>query len=144
MHTLTTVTEVVADIIEKMSEADKATVVKTPEEDLIQFHQGLGTAIRNDYNLWRNQALVKVTGKEHPDDASMVIIKAVWQALCDAGEAQHWLTALLCVAAVQSGCVLSYPLIHAQAHKITDTKCLSVSGWANCCILPQQGVYYER
>ena len=84
MHNLTTVTEVVADIIENMSEADKATVVNTPENDLIQFYLSLGTAIRKDYNLWRNPALVTATGEEHPDAASMVIIKAVWQALHDA------------------------------------------------------------
>ena len=83
MHNLTTLTEVVADIIENMSEADKATVVNTPEADLSQFHHGLGTAIRNDYNLWRNQALVKAIGEVHPDDDSMVIIQAVWQALRD-------------------------------------------------------------
>ena len=87
MHNLTTITEVVADIIENMSAADKATVVKTPENDLIQFHHGLGTAIRKDYNLWQNPALVKVTGEEHPDAASNVIIQAVWQALRDAGVA---------------------------------------------------------
>ena len=51
MHNRTAVAEVVADIIEKMSEADKANVVNTPEDDLIQFHYGWGTAIRNDYNL---------------------------------------------------------------------------------------------
>ena len=81
MHNLTTVAGVVADIIEKMSEADKATVVKTPENDLIQFHLGLGTDIRKTYNLWQNQELVKATGEEHPDAAAMVIIQAVWQTL---------------------------------------------------------------
>ena len=86
MHNLTTITEVVADIIENMSEAEKATVVNTPEDDLTLFHHGLGTAIRKDYNLWRNQALVKATGEAHADAAAMIIIKAVWQALCDAGE----------------------------------------------------------
>ena len=82
MHNLTTVAEVVADIIEKMSEADKATIANTPEETL--FHLSLGTAIRKDYNLWQNPALVTATGEEHPDAASMVIIKAVWQELRDA------------------------------------------------------------
>ena len=85
MHTLTTLPEVVADIIEKMSEADKATVINTPEETLIQFYLSWGTAIRKDYNLWQNPALVKATGAEYPDAASMVIIKTVWQALHDAG-----------------------------------------------------------
>ena len=85
-RTPTTVAEVVEDIIENMSEADKANVANTPEDDLIMFHHGWGTGIRNHYNLWQNQALVKATGKEHADDASMVIIKAVWQALRDSGE----------------------------------------------------------
>ena len=89
MQNLTTLPEVVADIIENMSAADKATVVNTPEETLIQFYISWGTAIRKDYNLWQNPALVTATGEEHPDAASMVIIKAVWQALCDAGENDH-------------------------------------------------------
>ena len=84
MRNLTTLPEVVADIIENMSEAEKSKVANTPEETLIQFYLSLGTAIRKDYNLWRNPALVKATGEEHPDAASMVIIKAVWQALHDA------------------------------------------------------------
>ena len=84
MRTLTTVAEVVADILENMSEADKANVLNTPEDDLIQVHHGWGTAIRNHYNLWQNKVLVKATGKEHPDDASNVIIKAIWPALRDA------------------------------------------------------------
>ena len=51
-HLTVLVVKVVDDIIENMSEADKANVVNTPEvSDLIQFHYGWGTAIRNDYNL---------------------------------------------------------------------------------------------
>ena len=69
-----------------MTEADKATVVNTIEEDPIEFHFGWGTSIRNYYNLWQNQALLRATGSENPDDASMVIIKAVWKALRDSGE----------------------------------------------------------
>ena len=81
MRTPTTVAEVVADIIENMSESEKAQVVNTPENSLINFHHGWGTSIRNDYNLWQNAALVKAAGAAHPDDASGVIIKAVWQEL---------------------------------------------------------------
>ena len=39
---LTTVAEVVADIIDNMSEADKANVVNTSEDDLVLFHRGWG------------------------------------------------------------------------------------------------------
>lgn len=76
-----TIAAVVADIIANMRETDKENVINTPEEDLILFHHGWGTRIRNRYDLWRNTALVKATGKEHPDDASNVIIKAVWHKL---------------------------------------------------------------
>ena len=77
----TTLTEIVKDILNQMSEDDKATVIDTAEEDLIQFHNGWGMGIRNGYNLWHNKALVKELGADHPDDASMIIIKAVWKAL---------------------------------------------------------------
>ena len=76
--TPTTVKEIVEDIIAKL--------VNTSEAILAIFHHRLGTYIRTHYDLWENQALVKATGKEHPDDASMVIIKAVWQALYDSAE----------------------------------------------------------
>ena len=64
-----------------MSEADKATVMDIAEEDLIQFHNGWGMGIRNGDNLWHDMALVKALGADHPDEASMIIIKAVWKAL---------------------------------------------------------------
>ena len=81
-----TLPEIVEDIIKNMSEADKANVVNTAEEDLIMFHDGWGMGIRNGYNLWHDKALVKALGAEHPDDASMIIIRAVWEALQESGE----------------------------------------------------------
>ena len=86
MRNPTTVAEVVADIIANMTDGQKAQVINTPENGLISYHHGWGTSIRNDYNLWRNTDLVKAAGAAHPDDASMLIIKAVWQELRDAGE----------------------------------------------------------
>ena len=80
MRNLTTVAEVVADIIENMSESEKENIADTPEEDLIMFHHGWGTGIRNHYNLWQNKALVQATGKEHADDASNVI-KSVFMGI---------------------------------------------------------------
>ena len=77
----TTLPEIVEDILKDMSEADKTTVMNTTEDDLIQFHNSWGMGIRNGYNLWHDKALVKELGAEHPDDASMIIIKAVWKAL---------------------------------------------------------------
>lgn len=80
----TTVDAVVKDILSGMPEKDKELVKNTKEGDLIKFHHGWGTGIRNYYGLWRgNDELIKsACGKPcHPDDASMVIIKAVWQQL---------------------------------------------------------------
>ena len=77
---------IVTDIIENMSEADKANVVETSEEDLIYFHHGWGNGIRNSYNLWHDKKLLKELGKDNADDASMVIIKAVWEALRESEE----------------------------------------------------------
>ena len=68
-------------ILKSMPEADKTTIVTTDEEDLIEFHDNWGRSIRNGYNLWHDKALMKELGAEHPDDASMVIIQAVWKAL---------------------------------------------------------------
>lgn len=78
---LYTKNEVVKDIIENMSEEDKANVRNTSKDELFLFSDGWGTYIRNYYQMWHNQALVNDTGKEHPDDASIVIIEAVWEIL---------------------------------------------------------------
>jgi hypothetical protein len=67
-----------------MSEKDKELVRKTHHGDLVLFHHGWGTGIRNYYGLWRgNKKLIKsACGRPcQPDDASMVIIGAVWQEL---------------------------------------------------------------
>ncbi len=86
---LTTLAEIVEDIIENMPEASKATVVETSENELWEFHHGWGIGIRNGYNLWRNPTLLKELGADDPDDASMLIIKAVWQRLKESGETYH-------------------------------------------------------
>lgn len=79
-----TVKATVTDIISRLSEKDKKTVKNTNKENLIQFQHGLGTGIRNYYGLWRgNKKLIIDACIEtcHPDDASMIIIDAVWQKL---------------------------------------------------------------
>ncbi|MHC4405608.1 MAG: DUF6794 domain-containing protein [Planctomycetota bacterium] len=65
-----------------LSDKDKEVVRNTAEEDLIGFHHGWGMGIRNEFGLWQgNDALLKSCGKQHPDDASMVIIRSVWREL---------------------------------------------------------------
>jgi len=77
-----TVKEAVAQILSKMSAKDKEIVRNTKKKDLIKFHHGWGTGIRNDMGLWQgNRDLLKDTKAIHPDDASMVIIEAVWKEL---------------------------------------------------------------
>jgi len=76
----------VESIIEIMSEEDKLTIKNTDKLDLIQFHHGFGTGIRNSLGLWRgnNKLIVEACGKPcHHDDASGVIIYAVWCKLND-------------------------------------------------------------
>jgi hypothetical protein len=80
----TTVDGVVEDIVSRMPERDRTRIRDTNLGDLIKFHHGFGTWIRNNYGLWRgNQTLiVDACGQPcHPDDASMKIIYALWHAL---------------------------------------------------------------
>lgn len=84
-----TVSEAVETILGEMKPTDKRLVRDTPEEELIQFHHGWGTGIRNSMGLWAdNTELLKDTGKSHPDDASMVIIRAVWKELRSMSDAE--------------------------------------------------------
>jgi len=79
-----TVENTVNDILSSMSEESKKVVKGTPKDDLIKFHHGWGMCIRNYYGLWRgNEKLIKsACGKPcHPDDASMIMIEAVWDHL---------------------------------------------------------------
>ena len=79
-----TVKEAVDYIINGMDSESIDLVKNTKEEkgELIMFHHGWGTAIRNGLKLWGgNKELLEDTGEDHPDDASMVIIKAVWSKL---------------------------------------------------------------
>ena len=56
-----------------------------PEDELtVRLHLTLGMAIRNDFGLWAgNRYLLKSCGSERmsADDASSVIIRALWQRL---------------------------------------------------------------
>ena len=84
-----TVSEAVETIFGGMKPADKRLVRDTPEEELIGFHHGWGMGIRNSMGLWAgNTELLEHTGKSHPDDASMVIIRAVWKELQSMSDAE--------------------------------------------------------
>jgi hypothetical protein len=74
-----TLKDAVDTLIESMSKDELHKLAQTQKEDLITLHHGWGTAIRNQFGLWRgNDELLRDCGETHPDDASMVIIKEVW------------------------------------------------------------------
>ena len=67
---------------------DEILLAAMTEEDLTAFHFSLGHHIRNEFGLWSgNDALLEscriIAGKQdlHVDDASLVIIKALWVRL---------------------------------------------------------------
>ena len=70
--------EVVKDILENMNIDEQAKLKHTPKEDLVMFHHGWSTYLRNYYQMWHNPDLLKSIGIAHPDDASVVIIEEVW------------------------------------------------------------------
>lgn len=75
----------VDEIVSSLSDEDKKTVMETSFNELILYHHGWGTGIRNSFGLWRgNSELLKsACGSEdcHPDSASMEIIYGVWNIL---------------------------------------------------------------
>jgi hypothetical protein len=92
-----TLREAVDRLALALSQAEKATIAAMPEADLRDLHFGLGTRIRNEFGLWReNRALLldcqRVKFKDmanvpdgllaiHPDEAAMLIIRALWARL---------------------------------------------------------------
>jgi len=73
--------EAVDRVISDMSEEDKKRIKDMKETDMLNFHHVWGTHIRNSLGLWHNKELLDACGSRHPDDASTVIIRAVWQKL---------------------------------------------------------------
>jgi hypothetical protein len=79
-----TVQEAVDYRIAALGHEEKELIKNADEADLVEFHFGLGTGIREVFDLWHgNKELLKSCGSEgmHPDDASMVIIEASWRRL---------------------------------------------------------------
>ncbi len=78
-----TVEETVSDLLPRISLLEKLRLILMKKEDLISLHLGFGTLIRNRYGLWRgnDKLILSACGfRCHPDDASMKIIEAVWDA----------------------------------------------------------------
>jgi hypothetical protein len=65
-----------ADLVEKMKSG--------PEKDMIKYHHGLGTWLRNNWGLWAGSRLrdyFKKLGLAHPDDMSSVVLYSFWRHL---------------------------------------------------------------
>ena len=72
-----TLDEAVEIIIGRLNDEELADVAAMTDDDLISAHFGWGMGIRNEFDLWRNDRLVRSCDAFHPDDASTVIMKAV-------------------------------------------------------------------
>lgn len=69
---------------EVLSPEDRADIVSCSEEDLIQYHHGLGRWIRNNWDLWKGGPLKEhmlSLGFIHPDDMSQALIEEYWNRL---------------------------------------------------------------
>ncbi len=56
------------------------------EDDMIVYHMGLGTGLRNDWGLWRGSRLARyfnALGIRHPDDMSGIILDTFWCKIHD-------------------------------------------------------------
>lgn len=81
--------EIVAELVKEFKElppGPKQMFLETPREKLIQFHHGMGTAIRNKYNLWEIPWEPEIVNgidmsPYHPDQVSMTLIERVWDEL---------------------------------------------------------------
>jgi hypothetical protein len=83
-----TVDQAVEKIISELSLRDKASIAKIKEEELESLQSTLGHYIRNAFRLWSGNLSLKescrsVSGENEldEDDASAVIIRAVWNQL---------------------------------------------------------------
>jgi hypothetical protein len=85
-----TVNQAVSILLAELSTRNKTKIANMSEDDLIQLNFSLGLYIRNEFRVWGNDPLIQscssVSGiKEiHPNFASLVIIKALWEKLQNA------------------------------------------------------------
>jgi hypothetical protein len=83
-----TVDEAVSRLISDLPVKDKTAIARMGEAELDTLHPTLGTYIRDKFGLWSgNEALLDscrfLSGENniHEDDASMVIIRELWEEL---------------------------------------------------------------
>jgi len=79
----TTIEQAVEVIVGSMNEEDQKELFESPLSEISQRHHSWGMGIRNEFNLWTNKELLTDCGSPsmHADDASGVIMEAVWYHL---------------------------------------------------------------
>jgi len=69
-------------LLKEMKDKDRESIKQMKEDELIRLHRSFGRYIRNKFGLWAgNKKLLTSCNKTHPDEASFVIIKALWNQL---------------------------------------------------------------
>jgi hypothetical protein len=77
-----TVQEAVNRILSELPDVDKEAIRHASKWRMMGYHHGLGSWVRNTFGLWQgNDELLRACGGCDPDDASEVILSALWQAL---------------------------------------------------------------
>jgi hypothetical protein len=81
------VDQAVKILMRRISSQDKKYIKSLAYDRLITLYHTLGAYIRSAFGLWHNNEALLESCREinpnaiHPDDASMVIIKAFWSKL---------------------------------------------------------------
>ena len=89
-----TLDEAVGVILATLEDKDLSEIAQMPFTELFSLHFGLGQWIRNNLGLWKaNSPLMKAIQEHtpgiHADDASMVIIEALWHRLQESKPKVH-------------------------------------------------------
>jgi len=82
----TSIEEAIQLLLTELSGKDQQAVRIMAEEELSSLHFSLGNHIRNGFGLWENnEELLKACcpdgSPRNADDASMVVIEALWRKL---------------------------------------------------------------
>ena len=77
-----TINEAVDILVHILPKEELDKIKSMSKDDLTDLHFGLGQWIRNEFGLWdENYELMQDCGVKHEDDASGVIIKALYDNL---------------------------------------------------------------
>ena len=77
-----TVDQAVGVLLRLLPDGEKAKIAAMSQDDSVALHLGLGMWIRNNLGLWSEKsALLESARAQNPDDASVVIIEALWRRL---------------------------------------------------------------